>query len=184
MEGGLEKAVHWCHWEVTAHSLFRSSRKQSMEDGVKKLFFWETEHWVDTIVLLKKYSWKGFSLVTLGKTQLCMFIVQVSQETELWVAKILLLERWSCKGHSSVPLGRLCSAHSLFRSFRRSSSCWHSSFTLKMVLKWSFIGEIGEETHHFAVLVYWETEIFWVGWVILGYFWNARALSDDTVGRD
>ena len=41
---------------------------------------------VDTIVLLGKWSLKGYSSVTLGKTLLFIFIVQVSEKTELFMS--------------------------------------------------------------------------------------------------
>ena len=47
--------------------------------------------WVNMIALLGRKSWKGCSLVTLGNTWLCTFIVQVSWETGLWVNIIVLM---------------------------------------------------------------------------------------------
>ena len=48
--------------------------------------------WVNTIGLLRRWSQKGNSFVTLGKALLCVFFVQVSQEIELfdWMC-------WHCK---------------------------------------------------------------------------------------
>ena len=52
-------------------------------------------HWANMIVWLRRWSWKGHLLVTLGK-RLCIFIIQVFQETRaLWGNMIVFLERWS-----------------------------------------------------------------------------------------
>ena len=68
----------------------------------------ETElWWIDIMVLLKRLCWKGHLPATLGKSLLCMFIVQFSQKAEFWVYRIVLLGRWSWKVCSSVTLGKI-----------------------------------------------------------------------------
>ena len=72
------------------------------------------------IVLLRRSSWKGNSLVTLGK--LYIFIFQdLLKDRAHQVNMKLLLKRWSWKGHSLVPLGRLYTACSLFMCPKRQS---------------------------------------------------------------
>ena len=80
--------------------------------------------------LVERWSWKSHLLVTLWKTRLCTFIVQVSGressgpfslETELQDGIIVLVARWSLKGHFLVTLGKLNSLYLLFRSPGRQS---------------------------------------------------------------
>ena len=94
-------------------------------------------------VLIGIWSWNSHLL---GRTHLCMFIVQVSQETELW-DMIVLLGRWSSKSQSLVNWGRLVSALSLFRS-------------------------PGRQSFHFNMIVYakrqsWKTVTVWKTWLCM-----------------
>ena len=63
-------------------------------------------HWVDTIVLLTRWFWKGFLSVTLG-TPLHIHC-WVSGETAHWIDMICLLIRWSYKGHLLLTIWNLC----------------------------------------------------------------------------
>ena len=69
-----------------------------------KPFSQEMQLWVDMIVLVTWWSWRGHILVTLWKPWLSKFIAQVlgrlgfeqfSQETELWVDTIVLSRIWA-----------------------------------------------------------------------------------------
>ena len=51
--------------------------------------------WYDS--LLRRWSWKVSLSAKKGKTLLCLFIAQFSQETKLWVNRIVLFGRWSWK---------------------------------------------------------------------------------------
>ena len=108
---GEDSALHInCSGLRETRALSSSARRQSF-----KPFSWETEFWVNTIVLVGRWSWTGHSLVTLGKPCFCTFIVQVSgrwsfepfsQEPELLLSTLVLVGRWSWKGHVSMTLGK------------------------------------------------------------------------------
>ena len=91
------------------------SGRQSFEPF--ELFSWETEIWVNMIILVARWSWKGYLFVILENTQL---ICSGLRETELWA---ILLEdtalSWyrSFSGHFSVVLGK--TPPFLFRSWEK-----------------------------------------------------------------
>ena len=100
------------------HSLFKSPRRQSFSESVLQFYsemvlkrpycgdtevntalsihcsvLRKTELWVYMIVLVARWSWKGYLFGKLVKHWLCIFIVQVSWETE--AQAILLRDRAS-----------------------------------------------------------------------------------------
>ena len=76
------------------------------------------------------------------KTQFWMLIFQVFQQTELQINTVVLLERWSWKGHSSVTLGKTLLCMFLVHVFWRTELFQSIQyFTLKVALKWPFIGD-------------------------------------------
>ena len=84
----LRKVICGDTGEVSAYSLFRATGRQSFDE----LILWYTQK----IVLKRSFVSK------IGKTLLCMLIVQFSQETEIWVRRRTLFERWFRKGHSAL----------------------------------------------------------------------------------
>ena len=68
---------------------------------------WETElQWVNKIVLLKRWSWKGSSSVILGSI---LHVHCSGLPEERAFEEIVLLRRWYWKGHSLVTQGKpLC----------------------------------------------------------------------------
>ena len=119
-------------------------------------------------VLIGIWSWNSHLL---GRTHLCMFIVQVSQETELW-DMIVLLGRWSSKSQSLVNWGRLVSALSLFRSPGRQSFHFNMIVYAKDSLEkqWQ-CGRLDFACSFFLKLV----EVYLRKWL-----WNGRTLSHYT----
>ena len=127
-----------------------------------KLFCKETKLQVNMMVLVARWSWKGCSLVTLGKPRLYAFTVHISWERA---------SSWNCsfswrmvlKGHSSVTLGKpqLCtftvqvSGRQKFESFPLETelwvvllwdraSSWYDNFSGRMYLRRLFISDPGE----------------------------------------
>ena len=102
----------------------------------------ETEvQWVNMIVLLKRWSWKGFLSLTLGKT---LHIHSSGLPGDRFFEQKVLLGRWSWKAIHWWHCGRLYCAHSLSRTpGRQCWSSWYSSFIWKIVLKRPFISETG-----------------------------------------
>ena len=58
------------------------------------------------VVLLRRWSWKGCLSVTLGKSLLCTFTVQICLPGERAFEQIVSLQRWSWKRHSSLTLSK------------------------------------------------------------------------------
>ena len=112
---------------------------------------WWTNLWVNMILLLRRLSWKVCSLLTVGKTLFCTFIIQVIQETELQVSDI----------------GEV-SACSLFRSPGRQSfeSIWwfYSKHVLEKAICWWHL-EISAMHDHSSGL--WGSRAHWAGVVVL-----------------
>ena len=103
-------------------------------------------------VPLRRWSWKGHLSVTLVKTLLCRFIVQVSRETELIKPVMFYLEDALGKTIHWWHWGRLCSAYSLFASpqkqlirFSEEMQSWWSS-TWKIVFPRLLISDTGEDS--------------------------------------
>ena len=145
-EAELFRFIVWVSWETEL-----------------EFFSWRTEIKVDTIVLVARWHWKGFSSVTLGKPQLCTFTVQVSSETEIWVVI------W---GHRAWS--------------------WYNNFSGKMVLKRPFVGDTGEAlavnvycTHLLETefeLFYLEMEL-WVNSIVLFGRWSWKGYLSVTLGK-
>ena len=106
---GLEKTMHQWHGGrlCSTHSLFRSWEERILSNSPRRQSFGpfssETGLGVDSIILLGRWSWKGCLSLTLGKPELCTFIVQVcgrqsikpfSQDTEFWADIIVVVGRW------------------------------------------------------------------------------------------
>ena len=102
---------------------------------LKRAFSLETELSVNTVVLLRRWSWKGHLLVTLGKLLYAYCSGLTGDRTSSWYISFMwkmILKRIFI----SDPGGRPCPAHSLFRSSgRKNSSIW-CIFSWEMSLKW------------------------------------------------
>ena len=86
-------------------------------------------HWMNTMVLFGRWSWKYHSLVTLEK-QMYIHYSGVLGDRACWGSTIPLLRIWSWKGYLFV---------------RQSFSSQYNSFTWKMFLKKLFISDAGED---------------------------------------
>ena len=123
-----------------------------------KPFYWDTELWVDMIVLMGRWSWKGHSLVTLRKPYLSTFIAQVSGrqsfepffwETELWANMMVLVARGSWKGYISVTLRKPWLPTFIVQVSQWDIAfSWCSSSNGKRVLKRPFLSDTGEALAH------------------------------------
>ena len=86
----LKRLIPWWQWWslVFGQSLFRSPllRTRSLSCSPRRQctsILDRRQIQVDVIVWVVRWSWKGHTLMTLGKPQLCTLIAQVSWETEL-----------------------------------------------------------------------------------------------------
>ena len=134
----------------------------------------ETELWVNTIVLVARWCWKGHFLVIMGKTQLFWSGLReaglqailsgdrvlshssrrwsfklFSKEMQLQVNTIVLVARWSWKGHFSVAMGKTW----LIYTGLRETELWVN--TIVLVARWCWKG-------HFMVTVG-KMWLFWSG---------------------
>ena len=103
------------------------------------------------VFLLGRLSWKGHSLMTLGKL---LNIYCSGLPGDRVFKQIVLLGRWSWESCLSVTHGKPLSVHCLSILGDRALFCY-GSFTQDMVLKRLFFGDTGEDSalhiHHLVL---------------------------------
>ena len=138
-QDGLEKAMHQWPWGKShlCTLIVQVCGRQSIQ-----LFFGKTELWVETIVLVTVWSWKGQSkwsweclstAHSLFRSPVKQTFELFSQETKLQISMMILVTRWSWKGCLSVTVGKTVLWTFIIQVVRRQ--CFKSI--------WSFYWEEG-----------------------------------------
>ena len=121
----------------------------------------DTAHQVSMIVLLGRWSWRGHSSVTLGKTAMHVHYAGLLRGRALWFQGVLL-RRLSWNGHWSVTLRK--TLHNNCLGLQGESV----EFSTEDVFKWSFVDDPGEETLHIHCSALVGQRVLWVSRVTFG----------------